>query len=173
MPLISSPIPLRYLLWADSLSSLACALLQTLATGILARELGLPETLLLRTGYFLLVSGAIVAFLATRVRTPSAVIWALILGDAFWGVACIAVMLDAREIISLGKAYVLSQAIVAVGLAVLQYLGLRQNKTGLADRQIDQWHAIAFNGAAQSAALRDRAVVGRDCGLPWEQCPPP
>jgi hypothetical protein len=53
---------LRYVLWADAISCLACGLLQ-------------------------------VAFLASRTRVSSAIIWLLIAGNFLWGLACVGMLL--------------------------------------------------------------------------------
>jgi hypothetical protein len=59
--------------------------LQVGFTEYLSQHLGLPWTLLVATGDFLSLYGAAVAFLASRTRVSSAIIWLLIVGNFLWG----------------------------------------------------------------------------------------
>jgi hypothetical protein len=96
-------------------------------TGTLERWLGLPAAMLMGTGQFLLIYGAAVAFLATRVRVANAVIWMLIAGNSIWALACLAMLISGRvDMTLLGNVYVIIQAVTVAALAQLQYLGLRQ-----------------------------------------------
>ncbi|HWY96109.1 MAG TPA: hypothetical protein VNX69_12990 [Steroidobacteraceae bacterium] len=126
MSLQSSPNFLRYVLWIDAISCLICGLSQVAFTGTLSEWLGLSATLLAGTGEFLLLYGVVVAFLATRSRTPGAIIWLLIVGNAAWAVACIACLLGSGGTITLlGKVYVIAQALTVAVVALLQYSGMR------------------------------------------------
>ena len=123
----STPSFLRYVLWADAISCLACGLLQVAFSGTLKHWLGLPAAMLMGTGVFLLIYGAAVAFLATRVRVPSAIIWMLIAGNSIWALACLAILTSGRlDLTLLGNVYVIIQAFTVAALAQLQYLALRQ-----------------------------------------------
>ena len=117
---------LRYVLWADAISCLVCAILQVALAGPLSSYLGLSENLLMGTGIFLLVYGAVVAFLATRTQVPVAILGLLIVGNIMWGVLAVAILLegDARVTL-LGKGYVTAQALTVLILAQLQYLFVR------------------------------------------------
>jgi hypothetical protein len=120
---------LRYVLWADAISCLACGLLQVAFTGYLSQHLGLPSVLLAGTGDFLLLYGASVAFLATRTQVSGAIIWLLIVGNFSWGLACVGLLL-ANDVhpTSLGKGYVVVQALTVLILARLQYMSVRSHK---------------------------------------------
>src|SRR5579872_6844588 len=127
--LISTPKFLRNVLWADALSCLACGLLQVAFTRDLSQWFGLPAAMLMGVGQFLLVYGAAVAFLATRLRVSNTLIWALIAGNALWAVGCLALLMDRGIHLSfLGDAYVIFQALTVAVIAQLQYLGVRQAK---------------------------------------------
>ncbi|HMH30707.1 MAG TPA: hypothetical protein VK580_19110 [Steroidobacteraceae bacterium] len=123
---------LRYVLWADAISCLVCGILQVALTGPLSSYFGLSENLLMGTGVFLLVYGAVVAFLATRKQVPGAIIGLLIVGNIAWGVLAVATLLggDAR-ITLLGKGYVTAQALTVLILAQLQYLLIRQARKSI------------------------------------------
>jgi hypothetical protein len=128
----STPRLLRYVLWADAISCLACGSLQVAFVGTLKHWLGVPAAMLIGTGQFLLIYGAAVAFLATRIRVPGAIIWFLIAGNSIWAVACLAILVGGDfDLTPLGNAYVIIQAFTVAALAQLQYLGLRQSKLQL------------------------------------------
>jgi hypothetical protein len=117
---------LRYVLWGDAISCLACGILQLTLAGVLSLHFGLSQTLLTATGLFLLCYGAVVAVLAMRTPIPSAVVWLLIVGNIGWGVLAVGVLLegDARMTL-LGKAYIVVQALTVLILAHLQYFCVR------------------------------------------------
>ena len=123
---------LGYVLWADAISCLVCGILQVALTGPLSSYFGLSENLLMGTGVFLLVYGAVVAFLATRKQVPCAIIGLLIVGNIAWGVLAVATLLggDAR-ITLLGKGYVTAQALTVLILAQLQYLLIRRARKSI------------------------------------------
>jgi hypothetical protein len=123
---------LGYVLWADAISCLVCGILQVALTGPLSSYFGLSENLLMGTGVFLLVYGAVVAFLATRKQVPGAIIGLLIVGNIAWGVLAVATLLggDAR-ITLLGKGYVTAQALTVLILAQLQYLLIRRARKSI------------------------------------------
>jgi hypothetical protein len=130
MPVTSSVNFLRYVLWADAISCLACGLLQATLTPVLSELLGLPATLLADTGIFLLLYGAAVLFLATRIRIPNAIVWLLIAGNMAWAAACIGLLLGGvAEPTLFGKGYVVLQASAVAMLAQLQYAALRYLKS--------------------------------------------
>jgi hypothetical protein len=123
---------LRYVLWADAISCLACGVLQVAFTGSVSQYLGLPLTLLGVTGDFLLLYGAAVAFLAIRARAPTGIIWLLIVGNVAWGLAAVSILLegDVRPTL-LGKGYILAQTLTVLILARLQYVCVRPSKVHL------------------------------------------
>jgi hypothetical protein len=99
-------------------------------TTLLSERLGLPATLLAETGIFLLLYGAAVLFLATRIRVPNAIVWLLIAGNMAWAVAFIAILLGGVAKLTLfGKGYVVLQASAVAILAKLQYASLRYDKS--------------------------------------------
>jgi hypothetical protein len=129
MSIISSPNLLRMALWADAVISLASGALQVAATGPMSEWLGLPTSLLAYTGEFFLLYGAAVAFLATRKQPPPALIWLLVIGNACWAAATLALlMVGGLSPTLLGKGYVVMQAVVVAILAELQYFGLRRTQ---------------------------------------------
>jgi hypothetical protein len=126
---------LRYVLWADAISCLVCGVLQVALTGPVSSYFGLSQKLLMGTGVFLLLYGAVVAFLATRTQVPSGIIGLLIVGNVVWGALAVAVLMAGHARIALlGKGYVTAQALTVLILAQLQYLGVRLRPSTLLPR---------------------------------------
>jgi hypothetical protein len=74
-----------------------------------------------------------VAFLAMRVRAPTAIVWLLVVGNIAWGVAAIGVLLEGDvHPTLLGKGYILAQTLTVLILARLQYVCVRPSKVHLA-----------------------------------------
>lgn len=120
---------LRYVLWADAISCLACGILQVALTAVLSLHLGLSHALLMGTGVFLLLCGAVVGFLASRARLANVIVGLLILGNLAWGVLAVGVLLEGdTQITLLGKSYVVAQVLTVLVLAQLQYSCLRLNR---------------------------------------------
>jgi hypothetical protein len=119
---------LRRAIQADAIFSGASAVLLTLGAGTLAPVLNLPETLLLETGLFLIAYAALVGWLGTRPAMPKALVLIVILGNAAWTLASIALLFSGAVTPNLlGELFVAAQAIVVGALAELQYIGLRKS----------------------------------------------
>ena len=125
--LIASPHFLRRVLWLDAATGVATGLLQLLLAAELARLLGLPLALLTLSGWALLGFAAAIAFIATRMFVPSALVGLLIFANLLWVLACLAILFGGFLAPTLpGKLFVAVQAL-AVGLLVeLQWFGLRK-----------------------------------------------
>jgi hypothetical protein len=130
MPHLASRNFLRFVLWADAISCLACGVLQLTLGDPLNQLFSLPAGLLVDTGVFLLVYGAAVAALAMPARVPGAIVWVLIVGNIGWGVAAVGILVtgDVHPTL-LGKAYVVVQALTVLILADLQYFAVRRGKS--------------------------------------------
>ncbi len=127
MSLISSPHFLRRVLRADAIVSPGSGALQLLFTAWLADLTGLGQALLLEVGILYLVYGVFVAWLATRAEPPRALVWLLVLGNAGWAVACLALLaLGVYATTTLDTAYVVLQAVAVALLSDLQFLGVRR-----------------------------------------------
>jgi hypothetical protein len=118
---------LRQALRADALTSGATGLLMAGGAGLLTKLLALPEQLLLGAGLALLPFAALVAYLAGRAPIPRAAVWAVILVNGLWALDSVALLLTgwvAPNLLAVG--FVLFQAAVVAGFALLQYQGLRK-----------------------------------------------
>jgi len=128
---VASPSFLPRVMWADAVSCAATGALQVAFTGALARMTGLPMPLLMGTGVFLLAYAAAAAFMASRRTPPRTLISLVAVGNIGWAMACIALLVSGMFALSvLGLAWVLAQVVCVVGLAELQWIGLRRSKGG-------------------------------------------
>ncbi len=129
--LILTPF-LRLALLGDAAASGATGLLLAAGAGPLAPWLGLPTPLMHGAGLVLLPYAAFIAWTGTRGRPPRwAVRAAVIIINLLWAAGS-ALLLAAGPVspIALGVAFVLAQALVVLGFAIMQWSALRQAEAG-------------------------------------------
>lgn len=125
--LSASPQFLRRVLWLDAATGAATGALQLLLTGLLASLLGLPETLLVASGWAIFGYVALISFIATRQFVPAPLVWLLIGANFLWVQGCLALLLGDLVTPTLaGKAFIAVQAVAVGLLAELQWVGLRK-----------------------------------------------
>lgn len=122
---MSPTLFLRRILALDSLSCAAMGVLMALGAAALAPLFGLPEPLVRTAGLLLLPLAAFILWLASRPAPPSALVWVVILGNAGWTAESF-VVLAQHQPTALGTAFVAAQAAAVLGLAALEYVGLRK-----------------------------------------------
>lgn len=120
---------IRRVLALDALSCLAMGLLMGLGAGGLAPLLGLAEGLVRGAGLALLPLAAFIGWLATRPSPPRLFVWVVIIGNLAWTAESF-LTLGQSQATALGTAFVSAQAVAVLGLACLEYIGLR--KTAMA-----------------------------------------
>ena len=126
----ATPNFLRRVLWLDAGTGLATSALQLLLPVYLAGGLGLPEPLLIYSGWAILPFSAYIIFLATRRQIPPAGVWLLIGGNVAWALACLALMFGGVLTPSpLGTAFLALQAFWVGLMAELEWVGLRKAAT--------------------------------------------
>ena len=131
--MINPSVFLRRAIQADAIFSGVSALLLTFGVGELAPLLNLPAALLRETGLFLIAYAALVGWLGTRQSMPKAVVAIVIVGNAAWTVASIALLFSGAVTPNLlGEVFVTIQAIAVGVLAELQYIGLRRSGSAVA-----------------------------------------
>lgn len=124
---------LRRALLADAVFSGVAALGFSVGAGAFASLFNLPEGLLLETGLFLLAYTVLVGFLASRASVPKALVLLVVIGNAAWTVASVALLLSGAVAPNLpGELMVVAQAIATGVFAELQFLGLRKSGTVVA-----------------------------------------
>ena len=122
---MSQTLFLRRVLAIDSLSCLLMGLLMGLGAATLAPVFGLPEPLLRIAGLALLPLAAFIGWLASHASAARPLVWLLIVGNLLWAVESFAVIAQ-QESTQLGTAFVSAQALAVLGLAALEYAGLRK-----------------------------------------------
>ncbi|WP_458760350.1 hypothetical protein ACSVBT_05985 [Afipia sp. TerB] len=124
---------LRRALLADAIVSGAMALLLTLSAGMLTSLLNLPEALLRESGLFLIAYAAFVGLLGSRAAMQKPLVLLVIVGNAAWTLASIALLLSGAVSPNLlGIAFVVMQAIAVGVFAELQLIGLRKSAPAMA-----------------------------------------
>ncbi len=124
---MNSPVFLRRVLALDSASCAAIGLLLVLGAAPLSGPFGLDERLLFGAGLLLLPLAAFIAWLASRQSPPSPLVWLVIAGNVAWTAeSFLLVETEAARITALGTAFVAGQAVAVLGLALLEYVGLRK-----------------------------------------------
>jgi len=122
---MSQTLFLRRVLALDSLSCLGMGLLMGLGAVTLAPLFGLGEPLVRIAGLALLPLAAFIGWLASRPTPPRALVWLVILGNLGWTAESFATIAQ-HQPTALGTAFVAAQALAVLGLAALEYVGLRK-----------------------------------------------
>jgi hypothetical protein len=126
MNIVHAPAFLRRVLFADAALSSVMALLLIAGASAVASITALPEGLLFGAGWALLPWLALVMFAATREPLRAALVWAIVALNFAWAADSVALLfLDSIAANAFGAVFVLAQALVVAGLAVLQAAGLR------------------------------------------------
>lgn len=124
---MNSPAFLRRVLALDSASCAMIGLLLCLGAEPLSGLFGLGERLLFGAGLLLLPLAAFIAWLASRPVPPSALVWLVIAGNVAWTAeSFLLISTEGARITALGTAFVAAQAVAVLGLALLEYVGLRR-----------------------------------------------
>jgi len=128
--LILTPF-LRLALLGDAAASGATGLLLVTAAEPLAPLLRLPTTLLHGADLVLLPYAAFVAWAGTRDRPPRWAVRAAIVINLLWAAdSALLLAAGAMSPAALGTAFVLAQALVVLGFAVMQWSALRRAEAG-------------------------------------------
>ena len=116
---------LRRVLALDAASCAAMGLGMSLAAAPLAALFGLPAELVRTAGLLLLPLAAFIAWLASRPAPPPLLVWVVIVGNAAWTAESFA-LLGQHDPTPLGAGFVALQALAVLGLAGLEYAGMRR-----------------------------------------------
>jgi hypothetical protein len=122
-----SPFLSRALL-ADAVFSGVSAVGLTLGAGAFASLFNLPDALLRETGLFLIAYTILVGWLGTRAQVARALVVLVVVGNAAWTLASIALLFSGAVNPNLpGELVVVAQAIATGVFAELQYIGMRRS----------------------------------------------
>jgi hypothetical protein len=130
MSIFASPRFLSRVMWADAASCAATGLVQVVATEGLAGLTGLPASLLLGTGMFLLGYALVAAWIARRDPSPRGLVALVALGNLGWALGCITLLAGGLvAVTTMGMAWVVAQIVTVLLLADLQWAGLRGTRS--------------------------------------------
>jgi hypothetical protein len=119
---LAARLDLRAVLRLDAVASGTLGLAATAGAGVLDTALGLPSSLLLGVGVFLVVYAAGLVALAGRTVIPRPATWVVVLGNSAWVLASLGLVVGAWDRLTvLGAVIVLAQAAAVAVFADLQY----------------------------------------------------
>ena len=122
---MASTLFLRRVLALDAASCAAMGLALGLAAAPLSALFGLPVDLVRTAGLLLLPLAAFIGWLASRPAPPPLLVWIVIVGNLGWTAESFA-LLAGYAPTPLGTAFVALQALAVLGLAGLEFVGLRR-----------------------------------------------
>ena len=124
---MSSTLFLRRVLALDALSCAVMGIVMAAGSAPLAELFGLPAGLVRGAGIVLLPIAAFIGWLSARRVPPRLLVWLVIVGNVGWTIESFLVLGQyGGSATALGTAFVLAQAVAVLGLAALEYLGLRK-----------------------------------------------
>jgi hypothetical protein len=120
---------LRAVLKLDAIVTGANGAAYLIAAGPLGDLLGLSPALLRGTGAFLLAFAAAVYLTGTRPSIPRPAVYAIVAANAVWAVdSIVAASAGWGSPSTAGSVWIVMQALVVAGFAVLQLTGLRRGR---------------------------------------------
>ncbi len=123
---VSSPL-LRNVLIVDAAFSAASGVMLVATATPIASLAGLPHSLVLGAGIFLLPYALFVGTLGLCTMLPRGLVWFVVAGNALW-VAESLVTLAQTSPTAFGLAAIIAQATVVAAIAAGQAIGLRQSQ---------------------------------------------
>ena len=119
---------LRYALLADAIASGATGLLLIAGAGLLESFLNIPLALSREAGLVLIPYVAFVAYVGTRETIMRGAVWAIIVANAVWALASVALLVNGWIAPNLlGVIFIAMQAAVVAVFGELQFVGLRRS----------------------------------------------
>jgi hypothetical protein len=117
----------RNVLLADAGVSAAAGALLVLGGSALPLLLGLPASLLLPAGLFMLGYAAVLTWLSRRERLPRFALWLLVVGNVLWAAECAVIAFGSSYApTGLGQAFLGLNVVTVLVLAELQFICLRR-----------------------------------------------
>lgn len=116
---------LKRVLLLDAASCLGMGAGLLIGANALAAPLGLSAALLGGAGLLLLPLGLFIGWLGLRAEAPAVLLWIVILGNLGWVGESLLVAFGQPGVTALGTAFTIFQAAAVLGLALLEYAGLR------------------------------------------------
>lgn len=117
---------LRYILFADAATCLACALLLTIGGSFLQGMLGLPVSLMFYAGLSLFPFAALLVYVGTRKSISKTFVWLIIGLNLLWTIDSFLLIFSGYvSPTTFGYIFVIAQAIGVWVFGVLEFWGLR------------------------------------------------
>ncbi len=116
---------LKRVLLLDAASCLLMGAGLALGAAMLTAPFGLSERLIEGAGLVLIPIGLFIGWLGTRNAAPAALVYAVIVGNLGWTAESLIVAFGQQGVTLLGSAFVAAQAAAGLGLALLEYAGVR------------------------------------------------
>lgn len=118
---------LRYVLFADSLTCIACGLSLSVGGTFLQSVFGLPVELMLYAGLSLLPFAAFLIFAATRKSISKTLIWLIVGLNLLWTIDSFLLIFSGYVApTTFGYIFVAFQAVGVGAFAALEFIGLRK-----------------------------------------------
>ena len=118
---------LRYVLFADAATCLACGLLLSFGGTFLQSVLGLPVDIMFYAGLSLLPFAAFLLYAATRKSVSKTVIWLIIGLNFLWTIDSFLLLISGSVAPTVfGYVFVIFQAVGVAVFADLEFIGLRK-----------------------------------------------
>jgi hypothetical protein len=124
---------LRRSLNLDAVASGGLGLLLAAAGSLLDEPLGIPASVLVPVGVFLVAYAAALWFVGSRPRVSRPAVWVVVVGNLLWVAASVvAAIAGWWSPTPVGTAFVLAQAAAVALFAELQFTGLRRARVEMA-----------------------------------------
>lgn len=118
---------LRYVLFADAATCIACGLLLSTGNASLEKMLGLPSALMFYAGISLFPFAAFLIYAATRKSISKTFIWLIIGLNLLWTIDSFLLLVSGYAAPTTpGYVFVIFQAIGVLMFADLEFIGLRK-----------------------------------------------
>ena len=118
---------LRTVLKLDAASCLGMAALVVPGAAMLAAPFGIDPAFLRGAALSLVPIGLFILWLGTRREAPTAFVYLVIIGNVGWAAASLLTAVELPGITSLGSAAVAAQGLAVLGLAILEWRGIKQS----------------------------------------------
>lgn len=129
----TTPTLLQRALFLDAGVSGATGVLMVAASGPLSGLLGLPVPLLQWAGLILIPFALLLMWLATRNPIPRVWAWGVVGVNALWALDSVLLLMTGWvDPTVLGYVFTVGQALVVLGFAELQFMGLRRMQAAFA-----------------------------------------
>lgn len=118
---------LRYVLFADAATCLACGLLLSIGGGLLENLLDLPVSMMFYAGLSLFPFAAFLIYAATRKSISKTVVWLIIGLNLLWTIDSFLLLISGYVApTTFGYVFVILQALGVLMFADLEFIGLRK-----------------------------------------------